>query len=307
MLTRRGVLGALAVAAVGMAQPMAHADTVAEPGLDASHGTPQLAAQVTSLYRAKSTAQVDRAMAHFARSPMFYTDATLGLYMPTWDSLRAVFQQDMPTWPKTARTYPTRVIGDERSAVVMVTDSPEMFGHEIRLFAAVDFRAGKVIRQVDYWDGRHFGIEATDQLRQPVGQYPPTFGEDVVGDQSSPVVKAVAARLVAGDTSGLFSADAILEDLALRSQIVGPQPIEEFLKRAWSELPYGSGATIRHTVGSARGGGYEWVHRGATVDHGIVAFELDDQRRITRLTTTWDGSVLPDAAMTSLLAATVER
>jgi hypothetical protein len=277
--------------------------------LDAGHGTPRLVAQVTSLYRDKSAADVDLTMTHFARSPMFYTDATLGWLIPTWDGLRAVFQQYMPNWPKTARSYPTRVIGDERSAVVVFTDSPELFGHEIRIVAAVDFsRDGKVIRQVDYWDGRHFGIEATQQLRAQAGGHDlPTYGEDVVGSQSSPVVRTVAARLVAGDVTDLFAADAVFEDLALRTQIVGRQAIADYMGRAWASLPYGPGATIRHTVGSARGGGYEWSHPGAAVNHGIVAFELDSQSRVTRLTTTWDGSALSDAAMASLLAATLEH
>ena len=273
--------------------------------LDASHGTPRLARQVTSLYRDKSAASVDRTMAHFARSPMYYTDATLGWYLPTWQGLRAVFEQYMPTWGPAARSYPTRLIGDERSAIVVFTDSPELFGHEIRIVAAVDFRDGQVIRQVDYWDGRHFGVAATDQLRVPADQYPPTYGEDVVQDQSSPVVKAVAAKLAQGDIDGLFATDAVFEDLALRTQIVGRQAIEAYLQRA--TLPYGPGATIRHTVGSARGGGYEWIRRGAPVDHGIVAFELDDQRRITRLIATWDGAKLSDAAMTTLLTQTLER
>jgi hypothetical protein len=305
-LTRRGMMvGALAATALAAGGTVAQAETAPDPELDASHGTPKLVRQVTSLYRDKSTAQVDRTMAHFARSPMFYTDATLGWYMPTWQSLREVFEQYMPTWPKTARSYPTRLIGDERSAIVVFTDSPELFGHEIRIVAAVDFRDGQVIRQVDYWDGRHFGIEATDALRVPADKYPPTYGEDVVKDQSSPVVKAVAARLVAGDTDGLFAADAVFEDLALRTQIIGRQAIEAYLTRA--TLPYGPGTTIRHTVGSARGGGYEWTRRNAPVDHGIVAFELDDQRQITRLIATWDGAKLDDAAMTRLLTQTLER
>ncbi|MFC0543024.1 hypothetical protein [Kutzneria chonburiensis] len=303
-LTRRTMMvGALAATAVVAGGGVAEAGTTEE--LEAGHATPRLVRQVTSLYRDKSTASVDRTMAHFARSPMFYTDATLGWYLPTWQSLRDVFQQYMPTWPKTARSYPTRLIGDERSAIVVFTDSPELFGHEIRIVAAVDFRDGKVIRQVDYWDGRHFGIEATNALRVPAEQYPPTYGENVVEDQSSPVVQAVAAKLVAGDTDGLFAADAVLEDLALRTQIVGRQAIEAYLKRAM--LPYSKGTTIRHTVGSARGGGYEWIRRNAPVDHGIVAFELDEQRRITRLIATWDGAKLDDTAMTALLTQTLER
>jgi hypothetical protein len=229
-LTRRGMVGGLTATVVLGAASRALADSAPDPapdpGLDASHGTRRLAAQVTSLYRDKSARSVDRTMAHFARSPMLYTDATLGWYMPTWESLRATFEQYMPTWPATARSYPTRVIGSERSAIVEFTNSPELFGHELRVVAAVDFRDGLVTRQVDYWDGRHFGIDATNELRTEEDKFPPAFGEDVVTDQSSPVVRAIARRLVAGETTGLFSADAVLEDLALRAQIIGRSAIE---------------------------------------------------------------------------------
>jgi hypothetical protein len=35
--------------------------------------------------------------------------------------------------------------------------------------------------------------------------------------------------------------------------------------------------------------------------------ELDQQARISRLTTIWDGSLLDNAAITTLLAATIEQ
>jgi hypothetical protein len=38
-----------------------------------------------------------------------------------------------------------------------------------------------------------------------------------------------------------------------------------------------------------------------------VAFELDDQCRITRLIATWDDAKRDDAAMTMLLTQTLER
>jgi hypothetical protein len=47
---------------------------------------------------------------------------------------------------------------------------------------------------------------------------------------------------------------------------------------------------------AAQGGGYEWKKKGATVDHGVIALELDQQARISRLTTIWDGSLLDNAA-----------
>lgn len=316
-LTRRGVLGgvgAIAVSALAGAMTPATAATVPQvpnPPLDDSHATARLTQLVTSLFRDKTSRSVDRTMAHFARDPMFYTDATLGWYMPTWDALKAVFSQYMPTWPDTARSYATRIIGDERSAIVLFTDSPELFGHEIRIVSAIDFRNGLVVRQVDYWDGRHFGIDATNQLRTPNAQFPRTFGEDVVRDESSPVLRKVVTRLNvalnSGDTTGLFTPDATFEDLALRTRIVGPLAIDAYVKRAFTTLPYARGATIRHTVGSHRGGGYEWINKDMAVDHGIIAIELDQHQKISRFTTAWDGSLLDDATMMALLAITLER
>lgn len=276
-----------------------------------SHATTRVAELVESLFRDKTSRSVERTMAHFARKPMFYSDATLGWYMPTWEDLRATFAQFMPTWPATARSYPTRIIGDERSAIVLFTNTPELFGNELRVVAALDFRDGLVVRQVDHWDGRHFGTDATDALRVPADQFPRTFGEDVVGDQSSSALRDAVARLNTaldrGDTTGLFTEDAVFEDLALRTRIVGRQAIDAYVRRASTALPYGQGATIRHTLGGHLGGGYEWINERMGVSRGIIAVELDRKQRISRFTTTWDGSVVDDAAMTALLAATLER
>lgn len=316
-VARRSVLGGMgAIAATTLAGPLATAaagtePSVPNPALDASHATPRLTQLITSLSRDKTSRSVDATMAHFSRNPMFYTDATLGWYMPSWEALRAVFAQYMPAWPATARSYPTEIIGDEHSAIMIATNSPELFGHEIRLIAAVDFHAGRVVRQVDYWDGRHFGIDATNQLRVPQAQFPRTYGEDVVHEQTPVALRRVAARLNAaldtGDTAGLFTPDATFEDLALRTRLIGPLAIDAYIRRAFRTLPYCSGSTIRHTVGSRQGGGYEWINEDNEVDHGIVAFELDERQQISRLITTWDGSRLDDATMTALLVGTLER
>src|SRR3984957_2754694 len=45
---------------------------------------------------------------------------------------------------------------DTHSALVAFTDTPELFGAEIRILAAIDFKDGKVVRWIDYWDGRSF-------------------------------------------------------------------------------------------------------------------------------------------------------
>jgi hypothetical protein len=316
-LTRRGMLGTMAAltatAAVGAVSPATAAAVapVPDPSLDDSHATAEVSRLVTGMYRDKTSRSADRTMTHFAHNPVFYTDAILGSYASDWDVMKATFAQYMANWPDTARTYPTRIIGDERSAMVLFTDSPELFGHEIRVIAPFDFRDGLIVRQVDYWDGRHFGIDATNRLRVPADQFPTTFGEDVVHDQSSPVLRNAATRLNAalgsGDVTGLFTTDAIFEDLTLRTRLVGALAIDAYVKRAYAGLPYGRGTTIRHTVGSHQGGGYEWINQGSAVNHGVIAIELDPNQQISRLTSTWDGSLVDDAAMTTLLVATLER
>ena len=61
----------------------------------------------------------------------------------------------------------------------------------------------------------------------------------------------------------LFAPDAVLEDLTLHTAIVGRQSIAAYLARALPSLPYGQGAHVRHVVGGAAGGGYEWTNPGA--------------------------------------------
>jgi len=324
-LTRRAALtgGAVALTALGAtvvpsaaaAPPrMPTSIPTPDPVLDTSHATPEVVGLVVSAFRDKTDRDVDAFMSHFSKRQLSYTDGTLGARYTTWSQLRAVFAQFMPAWPATIRSYPTRIIGDARSAMAVFVDSPEMFGHEIRIIAPIDFRGGKIVREVDYWDGRHFGSDATGAIRNPPGQFATDFGEGSVGEQSPAVlrrvVSALATAFAAGDAtvaSGLFTTDAVFEDLTLHSAVVGQPAIAGFLDRARNVLPYGLGTAIRHVVGGAQGGGYEWKKPGAQVDHGVIALELDRQARISRLTTVWDGSLVDDAAITTMLAATVEH
>ena len=320
--TRRSLLGgagAIAAATVlaGTTVP-AHASAAStrpvplpDPPQDVTHATPLLVQRVNSLFRDKTARDVDGFMSHFSQKPLYCTDGTLGWYVPSWATLHATFAQYMPTWPNTARSYATRIIGDENSAIVEFVDSPELFGHEIRAIAAVDFRDGLIVREVDYWDGRHFGINAVNALRTPDAQFPTTYGEQYIAEHSSPALRRVLNRLRAalavGDTTGLFAEDAIFEDLALHTEFAGTLAIDAYVSRAYTRLPYGVGATVRRTLGSGRGGGYEWIGNGFVGSHGIIAVELDAADRLTRFTATWDASRLGDAAMATLLADTLEH
>src|SRR5882757_1495303 len=102
-----------------------------DPPQDVTHATPLLVKRVNDLFRDKTARDVDSFMSHFSTDALYYTDATLGWYVPTWAALHAIFAQYMPTWPHAARSYATRIIGDENSAIVEFTDSPELFGHEM--------------------------------------------------------------------------------------------------------------------------------------------------------------------------------
>ncbi|WP_051845364.1 hypothetical protein [Streptomyces sp. NRRL S-813] len=326
MLSRRAALtGAAAVtlAAVGGSAVAAAADAPrptggANPPLDASHATREVTDLVVKMFQAKAAGDVDGFMSYFSKPRMTYTDAIIGGQWRNWDELYAVLAPMMPEWGPTARAYPTKVIGDSRSAMFLFCNSPELFGHEIRTMAPLDFRDGKIIRQVDYWDGRHFGVQAIEDLRRPAEEYPHEFSEGVVGENASPVVRGVAAALSEAFVSGnaaaaadLFTLDASFEDLTLRSRFVGRQAIAGFLERGLRLLPYGPGSSLRHAVGSAQGGGYEWYNPtnpgGPLVNNGAIALELDRNARITGLTALWDGALISDAVMTTLLAATIER
>jgi hypothetical protein len=312
-LTRRHVLTGGATAALAGLAALA-TPTLASAATDDTSATAEVVALVTAIFRDKTNRDLDRFTAHFSQHVLTYTDATIGAQFPDWPALRAAFAQLMPTWPATSRSYPTKILGDERSAMVFFTDSPELFGHEIRVIAPIDFANDKIIREVDYWDGRHFGVAATEAIRTPAAEFPTEFGEGRVGERSSATLRGVASALAnalsIGDTAAaaaLFTTDAAFADLTLHTTIIGRSAIRGFLDRSHALLPYGPGTSIRHTVGSARGGGYEWLNKGAQVDHGVVALELDDQARITRLTTVWDGSLVDNATLGTLLATTIEQ
>ena len=177
-------------------------------------------------------------MSFFDRGNTMYVDATLGWKFPTWDSLKALFSKYMPQWPAGARSYQTEVLGDAQGAVMFFTNTPQEFGHEIRGIAVVDIRNGKFVRWVDYWDGCHFGVSATESLRTPPAQFPADFGESRVGESAAPAMTRIVGELSTDfardngeQAAQLFAPDAVLEDLTLRTAVVG-RPVDRGLPRA---------------------------------------------------------------------------
>jgi hypothetical protein len=93
---------------------------------------------------------------------------------------------------------------------------------------------------------------------------------------------------------------------SVEDEVVGRRSIEGFLTRSLDVLPYGRGSVIRHVTGSARGGGFEWTST-SPVPRGVTSLELDRSGRISRLTSTWDSSLLDRSALAALHGHTIQN
>ncbi|KAL7947148.1 hypothetical protein V8C42DRAFT_364353 [Trichoderma barbatum] len=277
---------------------------------DNSHATSALVRFLRGFFEAKTTHNADAWLSYFDVPRITYIDSTVGFqFGPTnFDGgIRAMLE----SWPAEAKSYPLRVIGDLNSAVVFVEDTPEMFGTELRGAASLTFQGGKIVRQVDYWDGRRNPFIVH---RVAESQFPRDFGESAWQGHCSPVIQKVAETLNTALAKGngtaaaaLFARDAIFEDGATRTKIEGKEAIERYLSRAIPTLPYGPNTTIRHVVGNEKGGGYEWIGGlGAIAHHGILVIELDNDQLITRVTAVWDASRASDATMVTLASFAIE-
>jgi hypothetical protein len=284
--------------------------------IDISHATKDVAAFLVKYYTAKSAKDEDATMSYFAQQNFTYIDAVLGWSWYTWESLRKSLYQFMPNWPKGSGSYPTRILGDMNSALVFFTDTPGLFGSsEILTLGAINIRGGKIARQIDYWDARHFGVAAEAKLKVPANKYPTDFGVSDVGETAAPAMKrtvnALAKALKSGDGAAaaeLFSPAALFEDETAHLRITGPRSIGSYLTAAASLLPYaGRGTGVRHVLGSAVGGGYEWTATDSPVPQGVTALELDRWGKISRLTAMWNGSLVDDTTLTSLARLAIER
>jgi hypothetical protein len=303
-----------ATAIVLLAAANGHAETPYPDAVVTSHATPEAAAFFKSYFTAKSEHKPAATTDHFSEAHLTYIDAALGWPFYSKKGMTDLFEQYMPKWPPAGLSYPTRISGDTHSVLVAFTDTPELFGGEIRILAAIDFKDGKIVRWIDYWDGRSFGAETAAKFRTPPDKFPTNFDYDVASDGASAKIKDVAQKLSAALSSGdsgaaasLFSYDAAYLDRALRVRVLGKLAIAKYIDRVSATIPYGKGAKLAHVVGSDQGGGYEWVNAGSSVKRGIVSIELNSAGQIERLDTTWDNGVMSDADLQALVLQSIEK
>jgi hypothetical protein len=277
---------------------------------DTSHATRQLAQFFEGYFTAKSIHNANQWLQYFHPTQVVYYDATLGEGFPSRSVIETDFTAAAASWPKNATSYPLIMLGDATSAIIHYVNTPGLFGAEIRSISAIDFLDGKITRQVDFWDGRRNPVIAG---RGPDDQYPTNLGLETVGENAAPQMNKTANQLSAAFAAGdaqaaaaLFSSDALFEDTTLRTRLEGQLAIGRYLKRALPTLPYGVGATLRHVLGSAQGGGYEWQVAGQPTRNGITGLEIDGNCQISRLITVWDGSRTSDAAIQALAALAIE-
>jgi hypothetical protein len=275
--------------------------------------TGPLGAILERFFQTKTSRDVDGTMSYFAPDLATYTDATLGWNLDGFDALRSVFEQYMPGWVPPARSYATRIRSNEISALIHMVDTPELFGGELRILAAVDVRDGKIVRWVDYWDGSAFDADLYQQLRTPDDQFPRDLKDTVIPTQAASELVTVTAALhdacTNADSSAaaaLLHTDVVVRDMSLRTQIIGRIESERYLDRVLGDVPYGQSSSLRHVVGAALGGGFEWT---AGPQHnqlpGITAIELNTEGLITELTSVYDSRQLSPALRSMLAGASL--
>jgi ketosteroid isomerase-like protein len=279
----------------------------------AARPAPPLAPTLERFFETKSSGDVDGTMSYFSPDLVTYTDATLGWEFDGFHSLRGVFAQYMPGWAPPARSYSTELLSNEVSALVYMVNTPELFGGELRVLAAVDFRDGKIVRWVDYWDAAAYPDELYVKFRTPDAQFARDLKDAEVPTQAAPALVAAATGLqgafAAGDASAaedLLHTDVVLVDMSLRAQLIGRIETVRYLGRVLADVPYGQSSTLRHIVGGTTGGGFEWTagpHNRGLV--GVTALELDTNGLITRVTSVYDSRQLSPTRRAALACASI--
>jgi hypothetical protein len=277
---------------------------------DTSHCTPGAAALFRGFFAAKSRHDLTALMSYFSATNVTYIDASLGISLTSRAEVDATFGSAFTTAPASAISYPLRIVGGTGSAAIDLVDTPDFFvPQELRALSAVTLDSrGKIVRWVDYWDGRSALIPNTI-----TSSYPADFKDSE--QNADPAIVQAAARLqaafAAGDAAAavaLMSYDVVHEDMAARTRIRGQLQAQRYYTRALGQLPYGPGATLVHTDGSSRGGGYEWSASpgAAPLRRGHTCIELDEAGKVSRLTAIYDSSILSYAAYQSLVGAAAE-
>jgi hypothetical protein len=276
---------------------------------DTSHCTPQAAAIFRGVFTAKSEHDTAAFMSYFSTANAVYIDACLGVVMSGWQAINTEFTSIFASAPASAISYPLRIAGDASSAAIEFVDSPGFFGQEIRALSSVTFDSNqKIIRWVDYWDGR------SSLLPNTIKSTYPTDFKDSEQNADPAVVQAATklqAAFAAGDAAAavaLMSVDVVHEDMAAHTRVRGQFQAQRYYTRALGQLPYGPGAALVHAEGSRQGGGYEWsaAPDAAPMRRGHTCVELDEAGKISRLTAIYDSSLLSYAGYQSLVGFAAE-
>jgi len=271
---------------------------------------PPPASELDAFFATKTACDIEGTMSFFAPDMASYIDATLGWDFDSYEALKAVFTQYMPTWAPPARSYATKILPGETSALVHMVDTPELFGGELRILAAVDFADGKIVRWIDYWDSSAFDDGLYAQFRTSADSFPTDFKDGQVPTRAAPeLVDAATALQQAFGTADesaahdLLHTDVVLVDMALRMQVIGRIETVAYLGRVLDQVPYGRSSELRHVVGGAGGGGFEWTAADRLV--GITALERDADGLITRITSVYDSRQVERARKAALISASV--
>jgi hypothetical protein len=277
---------------------------------DTSHGTADVSAVFKGFFTAKSLHHGADMVPFFAPDPIIYIDAqSYGLW-PDRASLLAVWTSaQFAGGPPTALSYPLRVVGDCKSAVVEFVDTPDLLGADLRFFGSVTFDDKcQIVRWVDYADNRSAN-------RASANRTPLTNFNDSVSNASTRlklVAQALQTAYSAGNAAAaaaLFTPDAVYEDMALHTRIEGQVEIQRYLTRAVAAMPFGTDAALVHVSGSDQGGGFEWsaATSFAPLKRGITVIELDAAGKITRLSSMFDSGRLPYATYQTLVNLAAEK
>jgi hypothetical protein len=272
-----------------------------------------LADTFEAFFATKTACDLEGTMSYFSPHLVSYIDATLGWDLDSYEALKAVFVQYMPSWSPPARSYTTGVLSNESSALVHMVDTPELFGGELRILAAVDFVDGKIVRWVDYWDASSFDAALYAQLRVPATGFPRDLKDGLVSTRATPELVAGATALHRAFTTAdaraaadLMHTDVVFEDMSVRTQVLGRIEASRYLTRVLADVPYGRSSTLRHVVGGKCGGGFEWTaapDTGGLV--GITAIEVDADGLLTKITSVYDSRQLVADTKSVLVAASI--
>jgi len=313
-----GTAAALGAAGLFAARPASAATTAGsgtgEPPYppdvtDTSHCTPEAAAIFRGVFTAKSEHNLAAFMSYFSTANASYFDASLGVPLVGWKAINNEFSAIFGSAPASAISYPLTIAGDTRSAAIEFVDSPAFFTREIRALSSVTFDSNqKIIRWVDYWDGRSslFPNKITSS-------YPADFKDSEQNADAAVVqaAQALQAAFAAGDAAAavaLMSVDVLHEDMSAHTRVRGQLQAQRYYTRALGQLPYGPGATLVHAEGSRQGGGYEWSAApiAAPMRRGHTSIELDHTGKISRVLAAYDSSLLSNTAYQSLIGAAAE-